>query len=128
MTERRQGRDRLVAGAGAITAECAIWRPDGPTTKQVLEVLERAGARQIWLRDDVFAEVCLEQGIRPDGFPRIVFVNRAYQFIRKRSERPPEGKAWPNVFECGCSRHKVAAGLCDAFDEHGQQRGSRRLS
>lgn len=135
MTERRSGRDRLVVsgqsvdGAGVITAQCAIWRPDGPLTKQVLEVLERAGARNIWLRDDVFAQVCLEQGLRQEGWPRVEFVYRTWAFIRKRSDRPPErARAWPNVFECGCSRHKVRAGLCDTFDEHGQQRGSRRLS
>ncbi len=118
--DRRPGRDRLVAGDGVITAECAIWNPGAPVTKQVLEVLERAGAVNIWLRDDVFDQVAREQGIRPDAWPRTTFVNRFYQFIRRRSDRPTPDL--PAIFECGCSRLKVAAGRCDIYGPDGRPR------
>lgn len=111
--ERREGRSRLVAGAGLVEAECAVWRRDGPITEALAALLAAGAASRVWLREDLFRELCHEQGLAPHAWPSVVFKLNYRLEVRRRR---------PWIYECGCSRHKVDAGLCDSYAPGGDPR------
>lgn len=44
-----------------------------------------------------------------------------WRAVHSRSALPAPSTE-PNLYACGCSKHKVKAGLCDVYDENGNER------
>jgi hypothetical protein len=54
------------------------------------------------------------------GFP----MNEGHETSRAAIDDAARRKSMPNIFDCGCSKHKVTAGRCNVYNEFGALRPS----